>query len=97
VDFLISLTRSETCTLLDVAHTAPVRLTLRWISSLSGVVSAIFDFLGHGLSHDELLHLAGGGHRISVHEFDVTGNLVVSDLSATELAYVIGGNAGVRA
>src|SRR5580692_1406531 len=59
VDFLVSLQRSETRTLLHVAHAQDPPLLRAECLPLSGVVSGALDFLGHELSHDKLLNLAG--------------------------------------
>ena len=42
------------------------------------------------LAHDELLDLAGDGHRELGHELDVARDLVVGDLALAELADLLG-------
>src|ERR1019366_7182467 len=43
------------------------------------------------VAHQELLDLAGDGHRKFVDEFDVARDLVVRDLPLTEAADLVGG------
>src|SRR5262249_24345399 len=43
------------------------------------------------LAHDELLDLAGDGHREGVDKLDVARDLVVGDVALAELADLIGG------
>jgi hypothetical protein len=46
-------------------------------------------FLDHLIANNELLDFSGRGHGKVLHEFDVTGNLVVSDLAFAELLNLV--------
>src|SRR5437667_1657355 len=50
-------------------------------------------FADHLLAHQELLDLAGDGHREVVDEFDVARDLVMGDLALAEGPDLLGGGA----
>ena len=56
----------------------------------SRLLLAESELLDHFLAHDELLHLAGDGHREGVDELDVARDLVVRDLAPAEALHVLG-------
>ena len=50
----------------------------------SRLLLAESELLDHFLAHDELLHLAGDGHREGIDELDVARDLVMRDLAPAE-------------
>src|ERR1700722_4724801 len=54
-----------------------------------GVLVAESELPAHPFANQELLHLTSNGHRERIYEHNVSGNLVVRNLTGAEIAHLL--------